>query len=417
VYYLFLKIWMLLGTGEALMRLPSVAFAIGAVAVTFRLGRRVAQPGAAVAGTLVLILSPLMVRHAQEVRMYSLCVLLTASASLLLLRSFDQPSWGRVAAWAGMRLLATITVPIAGLAFLGDLLVVARARQANPSRKRYALAGGAAVLLWVPAALALVRARQAFDAGWGAVRGAPGIYEIGGMAAQLAVRVFTESVATTALAGYALAAAALVGLAVFGASSPLAPGTRSKRLNALVVWGVLPPALLLLGAWLGTSFWIPRYLLPFFPFLALLVGQGLVRAWRVQRVLAGACVAVYLVAVGSGLLHYYSEPNRQDWRGATQHVVDHRDDDDVTWIVGSRPDLRLQTAVADYYGAPLRAEPVGPAQVGAAAARAAAQGGAIWLIGRTPIEAIDPWVPPGYMRAATAEFWGRITVQQLVPSR
>jgi mannosyltransferase len=129
-YYLLLHFWIeAFGDSADAMRMLSVLAMAGAAATVALVGRRLAGPRAGLISGLIFAVVPSVSRFAQEVRFYSLEVLVATLATLLLLlRALDGPSWRRWAAYG------------AALAILGYVDVVALAAVAG-----HALA---AVLRW-----------------------------------------------------------------------------------------------------------------------------------------------------------------------------------------------------------------------------------------------------------------------------
>ena len=84
-YYFCLKTWSLIfGTSDVALRLMSVCFAaIGIVLAYFWLRRWFSEEAAGVA-TFALVLSPLLVRYSQEMRMYGLVFAIVMAATLVL---------------------------------------------------------------------------------------------------------------------------------------------------------------------------------------------------------------------------------------------------------------------------------------------------------------------------------------------
>jgi mannosyltransferase len=100
-YYLLLHVWiMAFGDSVDAMRALSVLAMAAAAACVTVLGRRLAGTRAGVLAGLVFALVPSVSRFAQEVRFYSLEVLVATVATLLLLRALDRPSARRWLAYA-----------------------------------------------------------------------------------------------------------------------------------------------------------------------------------------------------------------------------------------------------------------------------------------------------------------------------
>ena len=86
-YYLFMHGWTSFGDGEAWLRLPSAVAMAVAVGMLADLGRRWWGSGAGVAAGLLLALSPMASRYAQEARPYALAVLAAVAAAWSLWRA------------------------------------------------------------------------------------------------------------------------------------------------------------------------------------------------------------------------------------------------------------------------------------------------------------------------------------------
>lgn len=85
-YYLLLHVWRFAGESGFALRFPSAWFSLAAVALVARLGRDLAGRRVARLATLGMALAPFQVYYAQEARMYSLAVALSAGAIWTFLR-------------------------------------------------------------------------------------------------------------------------------------------------------------------------------------------------------------------------------------------------------------------------------------------------------------------------------------------
>jgi mannosyltransferase len=90
LYYWALKAWTLLfGTGEFGLRSMSMLFAIATIVMTFILTRRLFGRKVALISLLFLTLSPLLVRYADEARMYTMAAFIVVTATYALVRAVD----------------------------------------------------------------------------------------------------------------------------------------------------------------------------------------------------------------------------------------------------------------------------------------------------------------------------------------
>src|SRR5215472_1722098 len=100
-YYLLLHVWiMVFGDSVDAMRSLSVLAMAGAAACVTAVGRRLAGDRAGLLSGLVFAMVPSVSRFAQEVRFYSLEVLVAMLATLLLQRAQERPEPRRWAAYA-----------------------------------------------------------------------------------------------------------------------------------------------------------------------------------------------------------------------------------------------------------------------------------------------------------------------------
>jgi uncharacterized membrane protein len=85
LYYWLLKLWsMLFGTNEYALRSMSVLFACIAIVFAFLTVRRLLGRKAALLGLLFIVLSPMLVRYSQEMRMYTLVTAIAFAATYVL---------------------------------------------------------------------------------------------------------------------------------------------------------------------------------------------------------------------------------------------------------------------------------------------------------------------------------------------
>ena len=96
LFYWFLKSWTtLFGTGEFGLRSMSIFFAVATIVVTFFLARRLFGRKVALVSLLFLTLSPMLVRYADEARMYTMVAFIVVSATYVLIKAIEakQKRW------------------------------------------------------------------------------------------------------------------------------------------------------------------------------------------------------------------------------------------------------------------------------------------------------------------------------------
>lgn len=164
LYYALLHVWMtVFGETTAAVRALSVVTGLVTLVVAYFVGRRIAvgvDRRSRVAWALVLLTasSPFAIRYSTEVRMYALVILLVFLGALVVLRAFEQPSVGRLAAVAAVTaallythywsffLLATVAVYLVWRATVGS-------PEGRGPARRVGLAvvvGGLAFVPWLP---------------------------------------------------------------------------------------------------------------------------------------------------------------------------------------------------------------------------------------------------------------------------
>ena len=160
-YHSLLWVWKFLGTNEFALRLPSVLFAVTAIPVTVFIGRRLVSTRWAIVAGLLLALSGLWLHHAQEVRPYSLYLLMAGLSTLALLRTLERPDRGRWIVYAAITVFAVWTHMMMVFVVLGHAVAMAL----HPDVRRWWRPAAASVVLAalaaVPIAFSITHANQA----------------------------------------------------------------------------------------------------------------------------------------------------------------------------------------------------------------------------------------------------------------
>jgi hypothetical protein len=246
------------------------------------------------------------VRYAQEARPYALYLLLSALATLALLRAVEAPTARRWVVYGVTSVLAVWT----HLFMVFVVLAHAVALAVHPARERWtrraSLAVAAALLAGVPIVVSLYFNLHRF--GW--MAGATPV-RIGRLLEELSGDLGTP-VLLAWLAAWTAGAA--VGLTSWRASRT-AGWPALLILSVAIVPIALPTVLSLIRPMLVT-----RYAIAVLPALAILAVLGV--AQLRLRPVVGAAAAVLLATNAVAVVAWYADRDRPDWRSATAYVLE-----------------------------------------------------------------------------------------------
>src|SRR3984893_7580045 len=121
LYYLLLRFWLMIGSGEGFIRGLSVLFSVATVPVIYLLGARLFGRRAGLLAALLLTVNAYHIHYAQEARSYAMFVFFAVLATWLFARNLQEPSSSHWGIYAVMCALTTYSH------FFGALLVPAHA--------------------------------------------------------------------------------------------------------------------------------------------------------------------------------------------------------------------------------------------------------------------------------------------------
>nr|WP_238341845.1 glycosyltransferase family 39 protein [Actinopolymorpha rutila] len=336
--------WTWFGDGEAWLRLPSVVAMAAAVGLLADLGRRWWGSGAGIAAGLLLAVSPMASRYAQEARPYAFAVLAAAAAAWCLWRAAESGSRIGVRSerrwWIGyaIAVAALGVVHVVALAVLTAHPLLLRAASGRSGRsgrspwRAYFLATGAGLVL--PALVALAAFGQRATVSW--------------IPPTSWSALLDGFVAPAGSGAYLLLLGALAVAGVLRAVRGTPRADRGRLLAASACWLVVPPlALAVLG--LLTPVFLPRYLLGCAPALALLASSAFAAPDGSRPASPPArnatAVTVAGVAVAAALAAAVAWPSLAQVRGVTGHGPDIRSAAGVV-AAGCRPGDGVQRTVS-----------------------------------------------------------------------
>lgn len=284
-YFVLAWLWSkAFGLGEVGLRSLSALIGVGTIGVAWALGREWSPRAGLLAAALVAA-SPFLVWYAQEARPYALLVLLTATATLFLVR-------GRPLAWGLAAVAALLTHYFAVFLLVPQAAILLRrhGRSALPGLAPPAIAG----LALAP----LVAAQADNRVDW--VSGT----SLAGRIADVAKHWTAGEFGTPVDAAGALALALLAAGVVLGLGAP-----RGRRLAAAALVAMALPVVLALA---GADYVLDRYLIA-----ALVPLLAVAAAGCASRPAAGVALALLFCAftldtAADDRLH------REDWRGVAR---------------------------------------------------------------------------------------------------
>jgi mannosyltransferase len=322
LYYLVLWPVTRYSTDRFWVRLPSLVFAVAAVLVVHRIGRRLGdgRTAATAAGTLALMWA--ITRYAIEARSYTLALLLVSLSWLGLIGAVQARAEGATSSqrrWWGLFVVATLLAPLAhGLAalhFVTQVVLLAFL----PGRLRWWRA-------CIPVAVGLA-AEGALLFGIGAGEVASWIPPLN----ERQVRAILDVLLGRGVLAWVVGALALVG-ALLAVRTACRRGDGAGARLALVplVWAIGLP-LLIMAISLFRPYAAGRYAISAVPGVALLVGSVVGRLRSVAFAAVAAMLALLLLANRP----ITSATHPEDWAGMANVIADVGDDGDRVLIRSS----------------------------------------------------------------------------------
>jgi mannosyltransferase len=305
LYYVLLRGWSHVATGEFGWRLLSVLVGTLTVPAVYLLGRRVFGPGSAMVAALLLAVHPYAIQLSQTARAYSLVILLVTLSSLCLVELVDRPAWPKAAGYALSSAAAVYSHFFAVLVLAAHALSWPLVPRRLP-RRLLGLSLGLLGLLLLPL-LAFLRGAPSHNLDWVAPLSV----------AQLKNVFYTLTLSKARSLTYAVA----WGVAVYAASRERVPDRRWR--NSLVLLWLMLPIALAAAVSLVQPMLVERYLAICIPASVLLAARGVsaLSAW--SRAAAIGLLLLMVLGSASGLRFYFRHPDyEENWRAAFLHVLD-----------------------------------------------------------------------------------------------
>jgi len=321
LYYLLLHFWLMIGSGDWIVRMLSALTGVVSLLLVYALGKRLLDESVGLLSAFLLAISPLHVWYSQEARMYALVALLGLCSAYFVWRSLEEGRAGHwlayvlsTAAAVSTHYFALFLLPFQNV-YVFYLLI--RRRAVRRIWKTWLVSQVAIVLLSLLALVGVFSDESRYW--WGLLdvwHGAPTLTD-------LLHTLFAFSLGTTVANRWLY----LVGLGVFGLCGAWSMVALRGRRLALVLDDGLVFALLYLAVPVGTIFvmsqfrssWVLRYLFPFMPPYCIILARGVMQVpqrWG-RVVITGMLVVLSLWPLAST----YRDRQKEDWRSAAQHVM------------------------------------------------------------------------------------------------
>jgi uncharacterized membrane protein len=293
-YYLALRLWMSAGQAIGFLRALNVMLGVLLVGLTYVMARACYDARSAAWAALLCAVSPLLIYHAQELRMYTLLALALGVYAYLVFRLMVAPvgrqAWGW---WAGLiaaGALALYTHNLAVFSLVAPNIYLA-IRRAWRDLGRLVLAQLAMVLAFLPWLVVVPGQVAKIQAAFWTPR--PGALEI--VQAIVSFHAALPLPAAWIPAGVTAAVLAVVGTLYV----VLRHGRGQTATGYLLALVLIPPGLLLLASYVMRPLFVPRACL--LSLVAYLILAGWVIATARPRLLAWTVAAAFAIAAAVGL--------------------------------------------------------------------------------------------------------------------
>lgn len=333
LYYLILHVWMIVGRSALALRALSAGASLGAVMMTYALGRRLASSHVALLAATLMALSAFQVWYAQEARMYALTTLAVLIAMWAFVRACDTQ---RAFFWSiytcGM--LAALYLDYTAFFVYTALLVwfLRAGRNRVEFRKPFALSSIAIFLGYLPWLPSLWRQMFVFGSLTSWVSSANG----SGLTGALTDLFFNHSNLLLPDTG-TLATLATVGSVAMAAVALWVP-RRTRAYPLLAYWFGWPCALELIAEFLNHPLVIARTLMVTQPALFLLLALAADALWnpgpvenalRLRRITLVVALGVLIATNIGAQVTSWNTTLKEDWRSAAALVAAHERQGDL----------------------------------------------------------------------------------------
>ena len=327
-YYILLRVWLVLGNSEWIVRSLSVLFGLATLPALYLLGSRLFGKQAGLISAALLAVHTFHIRYSQEARSYSLLTLLLVLSVYFFVRAAESPNQRKYwAAYLLVSVLACYSHVLAILVLTALWLSLGPAKLRQIGSATIVLVMSIFVLLTTPMGLFVLFENNGQigwvpPLTWGSFVGF--------------VYFVTGDVGNVLLVLY-LALCLLSLRPLFQSKSNNVERNDERwRLRLVLLWLVVPFAIVI-GASLVKPVFQPRFLLMCVPALALLAGLGITELTRLsvfwRRLSPLAFIVVLALSVWGARKEYRTAAlARTSFRPMTQYVLDREQSQDAIFF-------------------------------------------------------------------------------------
>ncbi len=359
LYYLLLRGWVVLGHSEIALRSLSVILAVGALWVVIMLARSLFGRRVALIAGLLLAVDPLYVQFAQDVRGYSLALLLVSASCFFFVRGIRQVDPPPRLCWTAYTIVTALAAYSnfwAALVPVGQALSLAFLPPGRIPWRRVLTSAVALIVLLVPLGL-LIESTDSAGVNWAAGSSAGRLFTHIRAAVPHAVLDLLVLVAVVAVVAVVVLARRRADVGkVFARQWPL---------FFTACWLVVPVAAVVMLSLVDRPLLVVRYLMVSLPAAILLVAVGVERVSSRARRGATALAAVLLVVLvgvsALGVAQWYSLGGPQDFRAPVAYIAARAQPGDGVLIFAPYERMPVEWYMADRPTAERDVHPVYPA--------------------------------------------------------
>jgi uncharacterized membrane protein len=362
-YYWLLHHWVALGDSELVVRMLSVVTAVATVIAIYFLGARLFGPRVGIISAALLAINAFHIQYSQEARSYSVVILLITLSSFFLVRSIQRPYWGNWMVYAVLTILSVFSHYFGALVLLAHgVSLLFLPRQVIPWKRLMVSSGVIAIALLMPLSsfvpLAFADSGGASQVGWVPTASLNTVsrwaLDMTGNGANCAGRVCGTPMDTFEflylIYFIPVLAAAIIGIRKWWTTRA---SLESWRFALPLTWLVIPALITLAVSFLAINAFVSRYLIVSLPPLVILAAVGITEArallgLRVALISTVMLVVLQVISV-RGVYAYYTEFEKEDWRGVAGSIASQWQPGDgmlfyTPWIEG---DVKAYQAILD----------------------------------------------------------------------